>query len=126
MKIKKLHEMDLEHIVKPVSTLSMNGRLIGYEMTYDQFDISLEKLVLPRKELIEVLKKSKDILLSFRKKDITYGDVTENNILYNPKTRKVKFCDIDNMRIGNLPIDIRGFSLNKFYSHTSNYIFLEN
>ena len=29
-----------------------------------------------------------------------------------------KFCDVDNIQIGNLPIDIRGFSLNKYYSAT--------
>ena len=117
-KISHLFQLDSDSLVKPLRTISYKGQIIGYEMSYNQLDKNLNELVLPRKELIEVLKKSRDILLSFRKKDITYGDVTENNILYNPKTRKVKFCDIDNMRIGNLPIDIRGFSLNKFYSHT--------
>ena len=117
-KISHLFQLDSDSLVKPLRTISYKGQIIGYEMSYNQFDKNLSEIVLPRKELIEVLKNSKDILLSFRKKDITYGDVTENNILYNPKTRKVKFCDIDNMRIGNLPIDIRGFSLNKFYSHT--------
>ena len=117
-KISHLFQLDLNNLVKPLRTISYKGQIIGYEMSYDQCDISLEKLVLPRKELIEVLKKSKDALITLSKKDITYGDVTENNILYNPKSRTIKFCDVDNIRIGNLPIDIRGFSLNKYYYAT--------
>ena len=117
-KINILFQLDLNDLVKPIRTISYKGQIIGYEMSYDQLDIALKKIVLPRKELIKILKQSRETLVELSKHDITYGDVTEDNILYNPKTKKIKFCDIDNMRIGNLPIDIKGFSLNKFYSHT--------
>lgn len=33
-KIKELYQRQLEHAVQPLSTISLNGDLIGYEMTY--------------------------------------------------------------------------------------------
>lgn len=39
-KITKLYQRNLEHCITPLSTLSLNGTLIGYEMTYDRRDIS--------------------------------------------------------------------------------------
>lgn len=107
-KIKKLHEMDLEHIVKPVSTLSMNGRLIGYEMTYDEENKSIVNAKLSMEETIKALKESRKVLEYFQGKDITYGDVNSGNILVNQNTGQISFCDIDNMRIGTLPIDVKG------------------
>lgn len=107
-KIKRLYEMQLEHSVKPVSTLSMAGRLIGYEMTYDKDDKSLANAKLPIEETIRVLEESKKILEYFQEKDITYGDVNSGNILVNQNTGQISFCDVDNMRIGQLPIDVKG------------------
>lgn len=117
-KINILFQLDLNDLVKPIRTISYKGQIIGYEMSYDQLDIALKKIVLPRKELIKILKQSRETLVELSKHDITYGDVTEDNILYNPKTKKIKFCDIDNIRIGTLPIDTKGFSLSKYYSLT--------
>ena len=67
---------------------------------------------------IKVLKQSRDSLIELSKHDITYGDVTEVNILYNRRNKTVKLCDIDNIRIGNLPIDAKGYTLQKYYSLT--------
>ena len=117
-KIIELYQLSLEDLVKPIRTISYKGQLIGYEMSYDQLDIVLKDIILPRKELIAVLKKSRESLLRLKEHDITYGDVTEDNILYNPKSKTVKFCDIDNIRLGNLPVDAKGFSLQKYYSLT--------
>ena len=98
-KISHLFQLDSDDFVKPLRTISYKGQIIGYEMSYNPSDKNLNELVLPRKELIAVLKKTKDALQSLSKRDITYGDVTENNILYNPRSRTVKFCDIDKYRI---------------------------
>ncbi len=106
-KIKRLYEMQLEHSVKPVSTLSMNGRLIGYEMTYDKDDKSLHNSQLSHEDLINILEQSRNILEYYAQNDITYGDVNAFNVLVNSGTKQVKFCDVDNMRIGTLPIDVK-------------------
>ena len=107
-KIKRLHEIGLEHIVKPVSTLSMGGRLIGYEMTYDKDDKSITSANLSIEETSKALEDSRQVLEYFKEHDITYGDVNSGNILVNKRTGQISFCDIDNMRIGTLPIDVKG------------------
>ena len=117
-KITELYQMNIDSLVKPLRTISYNGIIIGYEMSYDEFDISLKKITLPRKDLIKALKSCRKTLIELDKKDITFGDVTEDNVLYNIKTGRIKLCDIDNIRLGTLPIDIKGFSLNKYYSAT--------
>lgn len=114
-KVKELYQKKLKSSVQPVSTISMDGRLIGYEMTYDPSFISLEKANLSRKETIKVLKKTRDILLYFDSQDVTYSDIKSDNILVNPKTKEVMFCDMDNTRIGQYPVDIKCFNLMRFY-----------
>ena len=118
-KIMELHQRKVQHLVRPLSTISFNGKMVGYEMSYDKFDRSLESLsFLPRKQLIRVLRESKEILDYLNREGITFGDVTADNILVNIKTGVVKFCDIDNMQVGENPIDIKGFSLSRYYSKT--------
>ena len=118
-KIMELHQRKIRHLVRPLSTISFNGKMVGYEMTYDPFDRSLESLsFLPRKQLIRVLRETKEILEYLNSEGITYGDVTADNILVNIKTGIVKFCDIDNMQVGENPIDIKGFSLSRYHSKT--------
>lgn len=107
-KIKRLYVLQLEHSVKPVSTISMGGRLIGYEMTYDENDKSLLNTERSQEETIRILEESKRILEYFAQNDITYGDVNTGNILVNNKTGQITFCDVDNMRVGEFPIDIKG------------------
>lgn len=59
-KLRALYQKSLEYSLKPVSTISLDGRLIGYEMTYDPSFILLQTLVdnaaLSRKEIITTLK----------------------------------------------------------------------
>lgn len=115
-KIIELYQKDLDYTVKPISTISCAGEMIGYEMTYNPFDQALESLPsLPRKDLIKILKKVKIALLYLQSKDITYGDVTDSNILVNTKNGTITFCDIDNMRVGSHPIDVKGYALSRYY-----------
>lgn len=114
-KIIELYQRQLEGAVQPISTLSLNGELIGYEMTYEPGDIPLLNLDLSQEEKMYVLEKSSDILTYFASQDITYGDVKDDNVLFNPTTKKVKFCDMDNIRIGTLPIDVMGHGLYDYY-----------
>ena len=114
-KIVSLYQQDISYSVKPLATLSLNGKLIGYEMTYDPNDLPLNCLGMKRKDSIEVLKKTKDALQHFASKDIVYGDVKDNNVLVNIKTGEVKFCDMDNIQLGEYPIDLMGIDLKKYY-----------
>lgn len=105
-KIQELYHRHIEHSTQPLSTISLDGELIGYEMTGDQDDISLLSIHLPRRKKIEVLKRSSEILQYFASQGITYGDVKANNILVNRKTNQVKFCDMDNIKLDDYPIDL--------------------
>ena len=94
-------------------------RFCGYEMTYDQNDRALDCLPhLERKQLIAALKQSKEALQQFASQDVIYGDVSESNILLNTKTGLITFCDIDNMQVGQYPIDVKGYALIKYYEKT--------
>lgn len=113
-KITKLYQMDIDHCIKPLQTISYNGLLIGYEMTYDSEFRELKPLRLRRKELINFLQQAKEKLQYFSEHDITYGDVAPRNILINQRTGVLLFCDMDNIRLGDLPIDIMSPTLNSY------------
>lgn len=119
IKIQRLYQKNLLYTVKPISTISFQGEIIGYEMTYNPYDYPLENMtLLDRKTLIKILKETKNALEYFASKDITYGDVTADNILVNIKTGAITFCDIDNMRVGTYQIDTLGSPLTRYYERT--------
>lgn len=105
-KIQELYHRQLDYSVHPLSTISMNGELIGYEMTTDPNDLTLGQTHLSRRRLIECLKETSEALKYFASEGIVYGDVKANNILVNKKTHQVKFCDMDNIKLGDYPIDL--------------------
>lgn len=107
-KVKRLHELQLEDSTIPVATISYKGNLIGYEMTFDEDDVRYSPTYQGRKEKIEFLDETSRILRYFATKDIVYGDVAYRNILYNKRTGKYKFCDMDNIKLEDYPIDLVG------------------
>ena len=113
-KIKRLHELQLQYSVLPLSTISFNGELIGYEMLEKTNMHPIWFGVLTVEEIIYYLNKIKKILEYFAKHDITYGDIKERNILHNMVTGEMAFCDMDNVRIGENPIDVCDYEL-EFY-----------
>jgi serine/threonine protein kinase len=114
-KVEWLYQNEIEDTVRPISTLSNRGYLIGYEISFDTDDVALINALLTQEEKIHFLHESARILQMFAKRDITYGDVKDDNVLINIKTGKAKFCDVDNIRIGNLPIDIMGHGLVEYF-----------
>ncbi len=110
-KIIRQYKEPLKYSVKPLSTISTNKELIGYEMEYDPNDRPLEVMGPPRIELIDYLKQIRDALEYFSQQDITYGDLSARNILINRQTGKIKFCDMDNIRQQELPIDLVPYDL---------------
>ena len=114
-KILKIYNNPIENITLPISTISKDGELIGYEMTFDKHDESLlDTISLTPEEKIKCLKNTIQILKGFHRKNIIYGDVKSDNILINIKDGSIKFCDIDNMQIEDLPIDVMGYGLAKY------------
>ena len=104
-KIKKLYEMQLEHAAIPIATITMDGRLVGYAMNFYYKDVA-KPLRRSREYLIEYLRRSKAILEYFASKDIIYGDVAHRNILVNCTNMDMHFCDMDNVSLGQYPIDM--------------------
>lgn len=114
-KISWIYQHQLEDTVLPLATLSNHRTLIGYEMTFDPDDEALINAILTEGEKIHFLHSSADILRYYGTRDVTYGDVKDDNILINKKTGKAKFCDIDNIRVESLPIDIMGYGLSDYF-----------
>ena len=115
-KIRLLYDLSLPYLTNPISTISMSGSLIGYEMPYDKRNIEFPPFRLKRKELLHVLKETRKQLEFFSQHDIIYGDVAQRNILINHRTGEVKFCDVDNMGIRTLPIDIMSKTLREYHA----------
>ena len=113
-KIAKLYRKRLSGTIHPISTISMNGELIGYEMTYNPEYIVFEPFQIPRDETIHFLEKSKEILQNLSQEGIVYGDVAKRNILVNRRTGQVKFCDMDNIQLDDLPIDLLSRALKEY------------
>lgn len=114
-KIEWLYQHGLEDTVLPIATLSNRGILIGYEMTFDEDDEALINSILTEEEKLHYLHKSSDILRYYHDLGIVYGDIKDDNVLINQRTKKAKFCDVDNMQIGNYPIDIMGHGLHEYF-----------
>ena len=105
-KIIELYNRQLDHSVKPVSTISLNDVIIGYEMV-NEYDLSSYKLFqLSKDELLYFLNKTKEILEYFENEGIIYGDMEPRNILFNKETGEIKFCDMDNIQIDDYKMDL--------------------
>lgn len=114
-KIKRQYNTPLEYSVSPLRTITLFSELIGYEMTYDEDDIPLLDAFLTKEQLLESLKKTRNILDYYHSKDIIYGDIKDDNILINKKTGEIKFCDMDNIHMQDLPIDVMSQELADFF-----------
>lgn len=112
-KLKALYQQDVEWMVRPLSTISYKGSLLGYEMTYDKDDITLSSPLISKTsdEFAHYAIESQEVLQYYNKLGIIYGDVAARNILVNRKTKQAKFCDIDNIQYQGYPIDSKTIQL---------------
>lgn len=113
-KLQKLHEMQLKHAVLPLRTISLDKELIGYEMIKKTNMSPIWLGIMSKEERVYYLNQIRKILNYFAKHDITYGDVKDRNILHSIVSGEIVFCDMDNIRIGENPIDIADYELD-FY-----------
>ena len=114
-KLEILHRLQLQSCVLPLRTITCNKQLIGYEMTYNPAEIRFFPGEFNRSDVISKLESIKDILEYFARYNITYADVASRNILFNKQTGKMKFCDMDNIQIGDYPIDKVPLKLSSYY-----------
>lgn len=115
-KLEILYQKSPDNCVQPLSTISCDGRLIGYEMTYDERDKEFRYVMgrMSSDEKLYWLKHTRDILEQLKRQGIIHGDVASRNILVNPLTKEAKFCDIDNVSIGQYPIDITSHTVKPY------------
>lgn len=105
-KLSRLYELTPQHAIKPISTISLNDVIIGYEMETDPNLKTYMPYQLSPEELKYFLTKSKNILEYFQTLNIIYGDIDPRNILFDRNTGDIKFCDMDNISLDNLPMDL--------------------
>lgn len=110
-KIEKQYQSPLEYSVQPISIVTIGEKIIGYEMTFDPEEKSLASFRPPREEMIHYLFQLKKALEYYSSKKIIYGDIADRNILVNRRTGQVKFCDMDNIAMGENPIDLISYDL---------------
>ncbi len=123
-KIEVLYQKEPQGLIKPLRTLSINKKLIGYEMSKEIGAFQYAPKATKPNDNISILTQSGKILRGLAQLNMTYGDVSPRNILVNAKTGEVTFCDVDNMRIGDYPIDIMDPELFEYgetraYDHTA-------
>lgn len=114
-KILRLYTNPVDHLVRPVGTISNQGMLIGYEMSYDKEDDALINKITTYDEKLYYLKETKKILTYLNNHDIIYGDIKDDNILVNDKTGTITLCDIDNIQLDELPIDLMNYALEEYH-----------
>ena len=115
-KVKKLYIMNPEFMVQPLGLISVSGHIVGYDETYNPNFVPLSRYEADRNKKIQALEVAAEALKYFSTLGITYGDVRADNILINPITGEITYCDIDNIRLGRFPIDLMSTCLKSYVS----------
>ncbi len=106
-KIESLYDLpELLYSVRPVSILEVTDQFVGYEMTCDREEYTLADSLLSKDDKLVYLHQIKNTLAYYKTLGITYGDVRGDNILINPIRKTIRFCDMDNIKLGAYPIDV--------------------
>lgn len=105
-KLELIDSKDIKFITKPQGVLTCEDRIVGHAYDYDRDDISFLLAPLSLEEKISSLRRIKMILNYFKRNGIIFADLKSDNILINPKTGKIKFCDMDSVQIDGLKTSI--------------------
>ena len=105
-KLELIDSKDIRFITKPQGVLTCENRIVGHAYDYDRDDISFLLAPLSLEEKILSLRRIKMILNYFKRNGIIFADLKSDNILINPKTGKIKFCDMDSVQIDGLKTSI--------------------
>lgn len=113
-KIIRYYKKQINYVTRPVATLSNHGNCIGFAMDYSPDDEILLISPIEREERLEILRGLPEILDYFYNEGIIYGDIKNDNILVNRKTKAIAFCDIDNSKVEDFPMDLLPEELEHF------------
>lgn len=105
-KLELIDSKDIKFITKPQGVLTCEDRIVGHAYDYDRDDISFLLAPLSLEEKILSLRRIKMILNYFKRNGIIFADLKSDNILINPQTGKIKFCDMDSVQIDGLKTSI--------------------
>ena len=105
-KLELIDSKDIRFITKPQGVLTCEDRIVGHAYDYDRDDISFLLAPLSLEEKILSLRRIKMILNYFKRNGIIFADLKSDNILINPQTGKIKFCDMDSVQIDGLKTSI--------------------
>lgn len=105
-KLELIDSKDIRFITKSQGVLTCEDRIVGHAYDYDRDDISFLLAPLSLEEKILSLRRIKMILNYFKRNGIIFADLKSDNILINPKTGKIKFCDMDSVQIDGLKTSI--------------------
>ena len=122
-KISKMSTFDMpENYFK--SLVFKNGVLIGYTMEniFKQGYKPTTKLdYKTRDKKLRLLELERKAIEGFNRIGITYGDIEESNILYNPSNNRVMFLNIDNVRLRDKDFDSKNMYMSYYLKNNPNH-----
>ena len=117
LKLNILSELDSIDI-NPEKLIFLNGIFKGYSYKEKKDYSPINSLKIKRSEKIEILKMIKDKLEFYHNLGIIYGDLHQENILYNGKD--IIFCDLDNVSINGFMFDKNNKYMEKYLTFIPN------
>ncbi len=108
----------------------VDGRLVGYtfENVYKQGYRKIANLDYKSKEKkLDILKRTREHLNGLHEVGIIYGNIIEDNILYNPTKKKIILANMDDARIKDFDFDVRNAYITEYLKHnTKNPMLLDS
>lgn len=114
-KLELVTDRKIKFIAQPQAVLTSEGQIVGHAFDYDIDDMPMFIAPLSLKEKIFYFRQIKMILNYFRRNGIIFADLKCDNILINPKTGRLRFCDIDSIQIDDLKTSIHEKYLQPFF-----------
>lgn len=91
--------------VLPTALIYIDGNFKGYKSVYRKNFYSINGFEQNKKIKNEILKDVLEKMNYYHSLNIYFGDIHQNNVLFNKETKEVILCDLDNFSINNLDFD---------------------
>ena len=114
-KLELVTDRKIKFIAQPQAVLTSEGQIVGHAFDYDIDDMPMFIAPLSVKDKLFYFRQIKMILNYFRRNGIIFADLKCDNILINPKTGRLRFCDIDSIQIDDLKTSIHEDYLSQFF-----------
>lgn len=114
-KLELVTDRKIKFIAQPQAVLTSEGQIVGHAFDYDIDDMPMLLSPLSVKDKLFYFRQIKMILNYFRRNGIIFADLKCDNILINPKTGRLRFCDIDSIQIDDLKTSIHEDYLSQFF-----------